>query len=242
MSKAEPEGGPLDEVDPLLADYACALQEIDTPTVDRAEATWAAVEARTRQPSRLWIGAVFAAAAVLIGIMLIRPWSITEGGQTGRAQQTQYSNDAPATDGQTATKALPAAPKPPPTKASEPTPAPEPEPEPKPRSQAETRRARPENTAADPGPSSLAQETSLLREIQRAQAADEHRRVLELTRAHRRRFPKGTFAGERTLARVRAQCQLGRTQDARKTSQEFIRKHPQSHLVSQFESACGESR
>ncbi len=243
MSKAEPES--LQDCDPVLADYTAALRDVETPTPERAQATWTAVEAATRQRSRLWIPIVLAAAAVILGIVFVGPPSMMEREQTGRPKQTPYRTDGPATGGHAESRPRPAPaatsksevpspevalPEPPTEVATEPAPASAPAPAPK--------RPTPSKEAPPAGPSSLAQETSLLRDIQRAQAAKEHSRVLELTHAHRQRFPKGTFAAERSLARVRSLCALGRAADARKAGQDFIRKHPRSHLVSQFESAC----
>ena len=246
MSKAEPELRPLEDVDPLLAGHASALRDVETPAPDRVEAIWTAVEAETRHQtrgrSRLWIPLVLAAAAVLLGIVFVGPSSVLDRGETSRPNQTPYRSDGPATGGRAESKQRPAAAKPAPKPNTLPRVV-EPDPEPEgelatPLRAAVPKRRKPDTAAVSPGPSSLAQETSLLRELQRAQAAKDHRRVLELTDAHRRRFAKGTFVAERSLARVRALCALGRATDAREAGQDFIRKHPRSHLVSQFKAAC----
>lgn len=244
MPKAEPERRPLVEVDPVLADYASALRKVETPALDRAEATWAAVEAETHRPSRLWIPALLVAAAAILGFVFVWPSSVLEREQAGRPKQTPYGSDAPATEGQAKAKPLRSTPEPEHVPESTPESTREPRVEVTPEPAAitavrtETRRPKPAKPTPDSAPSSLAQETSLLREIQRAQAASEHTRVLSLTREHERRFPKGTFAAERTLARVRSLCRLGRTEDAHAASQSFVRRHPRSHLLPQFESAC----
>ena len=234
MSKVEPER--LADLDPLLADYASALREVDSPEPDRAEATWAAVRVQTRPRARLWAPVVIAAAAILVGIVAFTPSTAMEEDEPTRAQETPFQGDPPTTQGVADPRPRPAeTPKPP---KSEPrVVAPEPEPEPVAPSPARARHSEPTPT---PGPSSLAQETALLREIQKAQAAGQSARVLELTRDHAERFPEGTFAAERTLARVRALCRLDRTADARAASERFIRQHPASHLRPQFETACPE--
>jgi outer membrane protein assembly factor BamD (BamD/ComL family) len=90
------------------------------------------------------------------------------------------------------------------------------------------------------GPSALARETALIGEIRRAQAAGRYAEVVLFTGQHAKRFPKGAFADERSLARARALCRLGKTSQARKVSDRFVRKHPNSHLVPQFEAICSE--
>ncbi len=248
MSKAEPELQPLEDADPGLAAYAAALREVETPPPDRVLETLVAIENETRKPTRLWIPLVIAAAAVLVGVVFVGPSAVFEQGQAENPTQTPYRSDAPTTDGQ-------AQPRPAPVEADAKEPAPEPElapipeplpepvpepvlPEPQPTPTTKRPKASKPDPTPDPGPSSLAQETALLREIQAAQASGQHGRVLALTKDHAERFPRGTFAGERSLARVRALCRLGRAEDARKASDRFVRKHPKSHLVKQFESAC----
>jgi outer membrane biosynthesis protein TonB len=252
MSEVEPELRPLPEADPGLADYAAALREAETPRPDQVLATLRAIEAETRRPVRLWIPLVIAAAAILLSVVFVGPSAIFEEGPAENPTQTPYRSEALTTDGQAQSReAEPEAPPRPtpepalaPIEEPIPQPIPEPVPVPDPRPKPSTKPAgatKPAPEASpDPGPSSLAQETALLRQIQRAQASGQHGRVLELTRDHARRFPRGTFVGERSLARVRSLCRLGRTADARKASDRFIRKHPKSHLVKQFESACEE--
>ena len=238
MSKAEPEA--LRDVDPLLAEYAAALHEQDSPTHEQAKATWAAVEAQTQSRSRVWLPIAIAVAAVLVGALLVGRFSSLRQSEQAPATEAPYQ----AGDQEEGGRAKPKNPEP---VRSMPTPPPRPapsrpeveveQPAPEPAAPAvEPRRPKPEPQATEP--SSLAQETALLRKIQQARGAKQHARVLELPAEHAKRFPNGTFAAERVLARVRALCSVGRQVDARRARDRFVAKHPRSHLVPQFESAC----
>lgn len=237
MSKVEPE--PLAEVDPLLAGYAAALREHDTPSDEEASVTWAALEAQTRTRPRSWLPIAIAAAAVVVGALLIGPFSRLREAEQQPASEAPYRTDDPQPPAHAETKArAPVRPKSVPSTAPAPpasvtAPAPEPvAPAAKPK--------RPKPEAAATAPSSLAQETLLLRKIQRAHAAQQHRRVLALTAEHAKRFPTGTFAAERSLARVRALCNIGRLADARSARDRFVEAHPSSHLVPQFQAVCAD--
>lgn len=238
MSKAEPEA--LADVDPLLAGYADALRDHDTPTREQTSATWAAIEAQTTSRARVWVPIVVAVAAVIVGVLLVAPSSSLQEAQREPASAAPYRGGADRVEGRAAPKVpsplrdtptqTPRPPQPPAAPESEqPSPPPaRPAPPPK--------RPKVEPEASEP--SSLAQETLLLRKIQRARAAKQHARVLELTAEHAKRFPDGTFASERSLARVQALCSVGREADARRARDRFVDKHPRSHLVPQFKAAC----
>lgn len=231
MSKAEPEA--LDDVDPLLAEYASALREQETPSREQASATWAAIEAETQSRSRLWLPIVVAVAAILVGALLVGPFSPLQRTKSEPATEAPYRSGDDPTEGRAkpseparATALRPTAPPAELERVQRDLLAPAPKPK------------RPKSQPAPVQPSSLAQETKLLRKIQQAGGAKQHSRVLELTAEHAKRFRNGTFAAERSLARVRALCSVGRRADARSARDRFIEKHPRSHLVPQFEAVC----
>ncbi|MCR9159945.1 MAG: hypothetical protein ACE37F_06320 [Nannocystaceae bacterium] len=254
----EPERRPLAEADPLLAEYAAALRSTETPSLERSAAVLASLE--TRAPRRLWIPLALAVAAVLAALVVARPSAMFDEGESDTPTQTPYRSDAAAAEQRARGEQPPtrkAQPSAPPQQQAAPevpvelpvsapevevevVPDPDPTATPARRPSARQPAARGAEEPEQPGPSSLARETALLREIKRAQADGKHTRVLQLTADHAQRFPGGTFSAERSLARVRALCQVGRAAQARSISARFVRNHPKSHLLKQFTLACPE--
>ena len=234
----------LREVDPELADYVEAFRDVETPAPPAVDATWENIARETRRPFPVWIPVVLAAAAAVIAVALMNPGSTANRGDAQPAEQVPYRSELPATAGEAVDKNVPA-PRPSPKPEWDPVPVPVPVPEttPEPNSKPQPQRATPKSTpdvAEPPTPSALAQETALIGQIRRAQAAGRHAEVVSLTEDHAKRFPRGSFADERSLAQARALCRLGRTQRARNVSDRFVKKHPKSHLVAQFQAICAE--
>jgi hypothetical protein len=92
--------------------------------------------------------------------------------------------------------------------------------------------------AASNGATSLAEETSLLHAAQRELARKNTSVALELLEEHATRFPQGALAQERRAARVLALCDLGRTAEARRAAEAFVRAAPQSPLVPRLRGSC----
>ncbi|HVR20495.1 MAG TPA: hypothetical protein VMS65_12380 [Polyangiaceae bacterium] len=92
--------------------------------------------------------------------------------------------------------------------------------------------------AVPTGAASLAEETRLLQAAQRELARKNTSVALALLDEHATRFPRGALAQERSAARVLALCDLGRSGDARRAAQAFIRSAPQSPLVPRLRASC----
>ena len=86
----------------------------------------------------------------------------------------------------------------------------------------------------------LAEETSLLREADRALRAGNAQRVLSLLAEDAERFPRGALAPERAAEQMIARCQLGQI-DA-KTAQSYLAAHASSPFAARLADACHVSR
>jgi len=85
---------------------------------------------------------------------------------------------------------------------------------------------------------SLAEETRLLQAAQRELARKNASAALALLDEHAARFPRGVLAQERSAARVLALCDLGRSGDARRAAEAFVRSSPQSPLIPRLRASC----
>lgn len=94
------------------------------------------------------------------------------------------------------------------------------------------------NEPGGPAQSSLADETRLLADAQRALSAGAPERAWTLIEAHRTRFPKGSLSPEREAARIVALCALGRVREAGRAKVRFSRAYPSSPLASRVSAAC----
>jgi hypothetical protein len=109
------------------------------------------------------------------------------------------------------------------------------------------RTAKPANLAesATPGVSepatpeaSLAQEMQLLKAAQRELSRNRAAAALEMLDAHAAQFPQGVLSTERSAARVLALCAMGRSTEARRLAEEFLRTAPRSPLVPRIRESC----
>jgi hypothetical protein len=85
--------------------------------------------------------------------------------------------------------------------------------------------------------SSLAEETQLLREADRAVRAGDGERAMALLNDHAARFPDGNLAPERAAERLVVLCLDGKA-DASAASR-FLAAHPGSALTARVKQACG---
>jgi len=92
------------------------------------------------------------------------------------------------------------------------------------------------------GASGLEEEVQLLREAQQAMREGHPDRALALVDEHARRFPEGLLRQERIAVRVLALCALGRTGQARRESEGFLRQWPASPFSTQLRASCGGPR
>ncbi len=90
----------------------------------------------------------------------------------------------------------------------------------------------------NPTKASIARETELLAEVQRALKGGQALRALYTLDRHSEEFPSGQLYEEATAARVVALCAVGRVQDGRRWADEFARRYPNSPLSSRVRSAC----
>jgi hypothetical protein len=93
--------------------------------------------------------------------------------------------------------------------------------------------------AASRSADSLAQEVAILSRAGAELHAGRPATALKTLEEHQRKFPGGVLAQERTAARVRALCALGRTNEARAELARLTRTSPNSPHVARARKACG---
>jgi hypothetical protein len=92
--------------------------------------------------------------------------------------------------------------------------------------------------AAAPSTSGLAAELALLREAQRALAARDLPRALELLDRHAQRYPQGSLVPERLAARAVTLCRMRRGEQGARELQALQSRAPQSPLISWARTYC----
>ena len=104
-------------------------------------------------------------------------------------------------------------------------------------------RARPSDekraTAAPRSADSLAEEVAMLSQASAELHAGRPAAALNALDEHRRRFPRGALAQERTSARIQALCALGRMNDAQGELARLARMSPSSLHLARARKACG---
>lgn len=94
---------------------------------------------------------------------------------------------------------------------------------------------------SSPTKASIARETELLAEAQRALKSGQALKALYTLDRHAEEFPTGQLYEEATAARVVALCAVGRTQDGQRWTNEFLRRYPNSPLSARVRGACDKS-
>jgi hypothetical protein len=94
-----------------------------------------------------------------------------------------------------------------------------------------------ERRVAAAEPSTLAQETTLLRDADRALRAGDTTAALSLLDEHAARFPRGALAPERSAERLIVFCQVGAA-DSRAVAR-FLAAYPGSPVAARVKRACG---
>ena len=90
-----------------------------------------------------------------------------------------------------------------------------------------------------PQPSAhVGEEAALLRRADEALRAGDASRALTLLRDHALHFPGGILAEERSAELVTTLCRLGRTPEARREAEQFLRANPDSPLAASVRSSC----
>ncbi len=89
---------------------------------------------------------------------------------------------------------------------------------------------------------SLAEEVAILSRASAELHAGRPAAALLALEEHRRRFPRGVLAQERTSARVQALCALGRTKQAQAELTQLARSSPNSPHVARAKKACGSEK
>jgi hypothetical protein len=255
------------DLDRALEDYVAAFRRVETPSQRTVDRTWAAISADTSSATARFGPVRVAIMAVAAAVLLLLAWSslrtpVARERQRERTQAPYEGIPAPmggelqeTSEPQQFDRPLQAAPAvtdspAPSTAAHEPSVRPSPgasdlEHADRSASTSKLSRAKragtappgPARPAAEP-PSALAEETALLGRIHRALGDGRAAEALELAAEHARRFPRGVFARERSVAKARALCALDRRPDARAVADAFVRAHPGSHLVEQMASIC----
>jgi hypothetical protein len=100
-------------------------------------------------------------------------------------------------------------------------------------------------TAEEPAPvaprpaDSLAEEVAILSQASAALHGGRPAAALKALDEHRRKFPRGALAQERTSARIQALCALGRTKEAQSELARLARTSPSSPHLARARKACG---
>lgn len=94
----------------------------------------------------------------------------------------------------------------------------------------------------NPTKASIARETELLAEVQRALTSGQALKALYTLDRHSEEFPTGQLYEEATASRVVALCSVGRVQDGRRWADEFARRYPNSPLSSRVRGACTKAK
>lgn len=104
-----------------------------------------------------------------------------------------------------------------------------------------TEAARPVTTqvVAPKSPSTLDQETRLLRSAQVALDSGDAALALSLLGEHARTFPTGMLSEERRAQRIFALCSARRDTEARAEAQRFVTESPRSPLLPRVRESCG---
>jgi len=93
--------------------------------------------------------------------------------------------------------------------------------------------------APEPQPSAhVGAEAALLRRADEALRAGDANRALVLLREHSLRFPSGILAEERSAELVTTLCRLGRSAEAGREAEHFLRTTPDSPLAASVRSSC----
>jgi hypothetical protein len=93
-----------------------------------------------------------------------------------------------------------------------------------------------------PAPSSLAAETAALEAVRGALGRGDARTALSLLEENERQFPGATLVEERLASKVFALCGLGRTAEARRVADAFLRAAPSSPLRARVLDSCAFGR
>jgi hypothetical protein len=95
-----------------------------------------------------------------------------------------------------------------------------------------------ETPTTPPSKVSIARETELLAEVQRALQQGHAASALTLLKRYATEFPSGRLEEEAIASRVVALCQFGRHDDAARWRAEFFRRYPNSPLGGRVRNAC----
>ncbi len=244
----------MNDADPTLARAYAAYRAHASPTAAQRNALWAAVSARiadaaddrstaSRRAPRSWVRtlvaaailvAIAAAAVILLaeqrGALANRvdardPHSAEFGSMGAGPQPSSVRDDVPITRHERVRPApLDAKVEPAPlewvapVEPSRPRLAPARAPIP----------SRPPDSAPPPKAPPLAEEAQLLQAARGALARREPDRALARIREHARRFADGALAPERHVLEIRAWCQLGEGEEARRVAESAVTELPSS--------------
>jgi hypothetical protein len=236
------------DVDSVLAAY----RAVHRPDADASARMWSSLAKRAvagdmvaldAEPevvvarSRVWMfGAAAAAAVAAIGLSI---GAVSVAEQQGASFEQTVDQAEPTATPQSVHEAEVVAPKRVDAPAVLPTTAPAIEAPATP----EPPRVRPPRTkpivTQPPEPSIDAAEILDLRRAQRllARAPAEALRLLD---AHADAYPRSTLAAERSVARITALCNAGRSDASREAAEDFAAKHPGSPLVARVQGTCAD--
>lgn len=227
--------------------YVAAFREVEQPTPATHAANWHAIAERTgvaAGPRRwwLWVGAAatLAAAAWILasfaGVALQRNAAVEPDvrDQAGYVHGDESGGEAIAKTRRPAAPAVrevEAELEAPVIDEAIAAPVVEPTPEPA---------ASPKPVRGKSRATSLADETALFGEIQRALVENQPAKALAAIAQHEREFPRGAFRNERIVAKARALCAAGKRDAAKRVRDQFLAQHAASHLAPSMRSVCAD--
>jgi hypothetical protein len=241
-----------DELDASTRDYLAAFIAVEQPSKASTRASWAAIDrATSRRPSATpWIAVGLLVAAALLLALFVDWRALVEPTRQDAPSQAPYEGTPMPNEGharetevharehrpeRTAEGAGDAGAAAPVAEATSDQAHAAPEPT---RARRSARRDNAQPVPIAEGPSALAEETALLGEIQKALVAGRPNDALHEAAEHRKRFPKGAFTNEVTIAKAEALCALGQPAQSRAVVETFLERHPTSHLVTRAKRIC----
>jgi hypothetical protein len=98
----------------------------------------------------------------------------------------------------------------------------------------------PSAPSTSPSDETLDEELRILTRARAALGGGDAARALSALEEHAQRFPRGLLTEERISQRVLALCAAGRSAEAAREAERFLRSYPTSPTATQVRNACGE--
>jgi hypothetical protein len=213
------------------------------PSPGRADQTWSAIQGRiaaggpggggATSVGKGWMLGVAAGGAVAVGVvawLLAGSEPSQEVSEAATVRQTLSVKAEQEPQPTPVAKPLPAEP---PAAIAIPERAPEESPRP-----AQARPRGPKPPSAPSAATDITEELALISSAKALLASGNARGALAKTAEHEKKFPRGSLVDERKLLRIRALCEDGQKELARKEAARFLRRKPGAAISARVREAC----